>query len=98
MWSGTPIRDTICCCHPLTGVPYLRSRTTQADRLSAAEALLHPWIVMDRSAGGAEGSWLPSSSIANLKRYRAETGALPQLPTMDEADLCQAHEQLCADS
>ena len=23
-WSGTPIRDTSCCCHPLTGVPYLR--------------------------------------------------------------------------
>ena len=23
-WYGTPIRDTSCCCHPLTGVPYLR--------------------------------------------------------------------------
>ena len=23
-WSGTPIRDTSCCCHPLIGVPYLR--------------------------------------------------------------------------
>ena len=23
-WSGNPIRDTSCCCHPLTGVPYLR--------------------------------------------------------------------------
>ena len=23
-WSGTPIRDTGCCCHPLTGVPCLR--------------------------------------------------------------------------
>ena len=24
VWSGTPIRDTSCCCHPLNGVPYLR--------------------------------------------------------------------------
>ena len=23
-WSETSIRDTSCCCHPLTGVPYLR--------------------------------------------------------------------------
>ena len=23
-WSVTPIRDTSCCCHPLTDVPYLR--------------------------------------------------------------------------
>ena len=23
-WSGTPIRDTSCCCHPLAGLPYLR--------------------------------------------------------------------------
>ena len=23
-WSGTPIRDTSCCCYPLTGAPYLR--------------------------------------------------------------------------
>ena len=23
-WSRTSIRDTSCCCHPLTGVPYLR--------------------------------------------------------------------------
>ena len=22
-WSGTPIRDTSCCFHPLIGVPYL---------------------------------------------------------------------------
>ena len=30
--SGTPIRDTSCRCHPLTGVPYLRSRTMQGSR------------------------------------------------------------------
>ena len=24
VWSKPPIRDTSCCCHPLTGVPYLR--------------------------------------------------------------------------
>ena len=24
LWSGTPIRNTRCCCQPLTGVPYLR--------------------------------------------------------------------------
>ena len=24
-WSGTPIRDTGCCCRPRTGVPYLGS-------------------------------------------------------------------------
>ena len=23
-WSGAPIRDTSCCCHPLIGVPCLR--------------------------------------------------------------------------
>ena len=23
-WSGTSIRDTSCCCHPLNGAPYLR--------------------------------------------------------------------------
>ena len=23
-WSRTPIRDTSCCCHPLTAAPYLR--------------------------------------------------------------------------
>ena len=23
-WSRTPIRDTSCCCHPLTDVLYLR--------------------------------------------------------------------------
>ena len=33
-WSGTPIWDTSCCCHPLTGVPYLRSGPrTPSDRL-----------------------------------------------------------------
>ena len=33
VWSGTPIRDTGCCYHPLTGVPCLRPgprRTTTA--------------------------------------------------------------------
>ena len=29
-WFGTPIRETSCCRHPLTGAPYLRPRTTQA--------------------------------------------------------------------
>ena len=29
VWSGTPIRDTSCCFHPLTGVPCLRVWTTQ---------------------------------------------------------------------
>ena len=36
--SGTPIRDTSCCCHPLTGVPYLRSRTVQVWWTSTAAA------------------------------------------------------------
>ena len=32
MWSETPIQDTSCCCHPLTGVPYLRPGPCRAVR------------------------------------------------------------------
>ena len=31
-WSGTPIRNTSFCCHPLTGVPIFAPRTTQCVR------------------------------------------------------------------
>ena len=37
--SKTPIRDTSCCrCHPLTGVPCSRSRTTQGGEIALALA------------------------------------------------------------
>ena len=32
MWSETPIRDRSCCCHPLTGVPYLRPGPRRPNR------------------------------------------------------------------
>ena len=35
-WSGTPIRDTSCCCHPLTTVPYLRPGPRTARRCRRA--------------------------------------------------------------
>ena len=30
VWSGTPVRDISCYCHPLTGAPVLASRITQS--------------------------------------------------------------------
>ena len=32
-WSGTPIRDTGCCFHPLNGVPYLLFGPCRAPRV-----------------------------------------------------------------
>ena len=38
VWSGTPIRDTSCCCRPLTGAPCLRPGPRPASAAAAAAA------------------------------------------------------------
>ena len=44
VWSGTPIRDASCCCHPLSGVPCLRfgPRRCAGRRGLEAVAVLRP--------------------------------------------------------
>ena len=55
--SETPFRDSSCCCHPLTGVPYLPSRTTQGcacDRTGTSGAA-HPAAGRSPAAAAAAG-------------------------------------------
>ena len=55
--AGTPIRDTSCCCHPLTDVPYLlpgpRSEG-RAEAFGSLDALVEPavWVVLVLLLGG----------------------------------------------
>eukprot|EP01051_Picozoa_sp_SAG22_P016018 SAG22_NODE_2185_length_2870_cov_1.692891_2_plen_144_part_00 len=56
-------------------------RKEPAERITAAAALQHRWLApvaggaVDQAAEEEDDAWLPTSSIANLKQYRAEATA-----------------------
>ena len=50
VWSETPIRDIICCYHPLSGVPYLRLGPGRPDAVT--------WLVKVSSLQGCSAEIL----------------------------------------